>query len=87
MEWYQRSKLAHTAAASKTVPSWKRTSVWRAKVQVAPSSDGRQERARPGSSPSPPGSWRTSVSKIWAPTRDDDTSAVRAPSSKVGSVP
>ena len=64
-----RSKVNLTAAASSTVPSWKRTPRRSLNVQARPSGDVVHDSASPGTMSVLSGAVATSVSKISAVTR------------------
>ena len=82
---YQRSKLAQTASALKSVPSWNFTPSLSVNSWVRPSSLDSQDSASSGAGSAVPGSTPTRPSKIWRETRKDSPSEAKAGSRLLGS--
>src|ERR687894_1055546 len=81
----QRSKLAQTASALKSVPSWNLTPSRRVKVCDFPSGADSHSVASSGSTSVVPGAAPTRPSNIWRATRKVSPSLARAGSSISGS--
>ena len=82
---YQRSKLAQTASALNSVPSWNFTPSCRSKLKVLPSGEVSQDFASNGASSVVPGLVETRPSYIWREMRNVSPSLAMAGSSITGS--
>src|ERR671916_379057 len=85
VQLYHRSKLAQTASALKSVPSWNLTPSRRVKVWDLPSSADSHLVASSGSTSVVPGAAPTRPSYIWRATRNVSPSLASAGSSINGS--